>query len=180
MTFVSVLTFSIAAMGGGGGGGGGANPDGSTKISRDEKEFIEKTMKVNTAASRIAEADKLFKELVEHKNHARTAREKQQITEQMKEVIKTRNKEVENFHKYRTELTLRYPNEGKKIDYHGHSKRSLDEMEGAVGLDEILTRIHRQITRKFAPLNGEEQGQTSQSSFAPTPAPKPTRLRLEK
>ncbi len=165
--------------------GGEAKKEGEATaetMSKNQKQYIEKSAKLNTLTNRIVEADKQFKVLVERKSAARTAEEKQDIIQQMVELNNSRNKDVESFNAIKSELTLRYPNQGQHIDrqYHTQSKRSLDEIEGVAGLDELLTRTKKIVERKFAPFMEDEEKNKLPPKVSGSSEEKPARLKLEK
>lgn len=168
--------------GGEGGGEGAAAP--VDQMSQDEKDFIGKTTKLTTLTNRISEAEKHFNELVKKKAALKTPEEKHPIIKEMVEVTNQRNKDVEEYNQIRSDLNLRYPSQGKQLDrrYHIQNKRSLEELEGVAGLDEMLTRTRKQVERKYAPLKGpEDDKKKAPSAAAAQPEEeKPKRLRLEK
>lgn len=151
-------------------------------LSKEEKEFIDKTSKLNSTTSRIVEAEKKFAELIHQKALAKTPDEKQRIVKEMIELTKQRNTDAETFNKLKADLTLRYPNRGQAINrrYQTQVKRSIEEMEGAAGLDEILTHTKKAIDRKYAPLLQDEKEAPSAPMVVQPTEEKPKRLRLEK
>ncbi len=149
---------------------------------KEQREFAEKNQKINSLSSRIEESEKQFKELVERKAHEKNAAEKERIIKQMNEVTADRNKAVTEYNKLKTDITLRYPNQGERLDrrYLTQPKKSVEELEGTAGLDELLTRTKKVIEKKFAVFNQAPEG-----GKAPPPKPvkaeeEPKRLRLEK
>lgn len=182
LSFASSLA---AANEGGSGEGGGGEGEGAKKevtISKDQKEFVEKSAKLTTLTNRIADHDKNFQELVHQKALAKTAAQKQEIIEQMNELNSTRNKDIDAFNKVRSELALRYPNRGEQLNrrYETQSKRSVEEMEGVAGLDEMLTRTKKVIEKKFAPFMEDEKEKETKAKVATPEEEKPQKLRLEK
>lgn len=183
---VSIFCFGILgasfALASGGGGGGEAKKNADPGVPESEKEFMDKTMKMNLAASRIMEAEGIFKELVKKKKKAKTPAEKEAILKEMVEQNKIRNKEVDSFNKTRADIELRYPMQGKQLNrmYKTQQKRSVEEMENKTDIDEMLTQVHRQVRKKFEPFETEED---KQQRIVPVESVKPEkekRLRLEK
>ena len=156
--------------------------------SKEQREFYEKSSKLTTLTNRIVESDKRFTELVAKKNHAKTAEAKQLLIKEMVELNGQRNKDVENYNKLKSDLALRYPNQGEHLNrqYKTQSKRSIEDLEEVAGLDELLSRTKKVIEKKFAPfMENEPKSSGTTKSPLQTKSPvatsqKPERLRLEK
>lgn len=191
----AILTFHVTcafASGGGGGGGGGEAPtegkDAAAPMPKDQKEFIEKSAKLNTLTNRIADAEKNFLELVRKKSETRDIAEKQRLIGEMNEIVKNRNKDVGDYNKLKTDLSLRYPNQGEHLNrrYQTQTKRTVEELEGVAGLDELLTRTKKMVEKKFAPIVAEaelkeaKERKTAPVKAVPPAEEKPQKLRLEK
>jgi hypothetical protein len=182
----AAMTVVLAAVPAGASGGGGEEKkEGESAVApmpKDQKEFYEKSAKLTTLTNRIVEHEKQFQELVRKKNEAKSTEEKQALIKQMVELTNTRNKDVDSYNKVKADLTYRYPNQGEILDrrYHTQSKRSMEELEGVAGLDELLTRTKKVVEKKFAPFMPEEQAQTKPKVAQPAAEEKPKRLRLEK
>lgn len=159
---------------------GGAKP--SAEISKEQREFTEKQTKLNALQNRLVDADKKFKELVNEKAEAKTTESKQQIIKEMVELTNQRNKDAAEFNQIKSDLTYRYPNQGEHLErrYQTQSKRSVEEMEGAAGLDEMLTHTKKLIDKKYAPFMPEEDGKAAPKATSVQIEEKPARLRLEK
>lgn len=163
-------------------GGGGEAPE--PTLSKDQKEFVEKSSKLTTLTNKISEAEKQFAELVHHKNASKDTAEKQRYIHEMIALAEQRNKDVDAYNKLKSDLALRYPNQGERLNrrYHTQSKRSVKELEGVAGLDEFLTHTKKVVMKKFESFNKEE------SKAPPTRKPaqhsdgqeEVKRLRLEK
>lgn len=153
-------------------------------MPKEQKEYIEKSSKLNSLASKISEAEKQFAALVHHKSEAKDAVAKQHIIREMIAIADQRNKDVEAYNKLKNDLELRYPNQGEKLNrsYETQTKRSMEELEGGAGLDELLTRTKKVVERKFAPFMEEEpkQQQKASKQHAAPASEEPPRLRLEK
>lgn len=183
---LTVFIFQLHAKSGGEGAEGGegkANKEAASTEgdSKDYKEYQDKLSKMNLHKSRIQEADRVFKELVEKKRKAKTTQEKQAIVNEMVELAKSRDKDVDLYNSLRVEISTKYPGEGKKFDrrYKIETKRSPEEMEGPSGLDDKLTRAHKHVEAKFAPFKSpEEKAREAPKPIAPEEKPK--RLKLEK
>lgn len=151
-------------------------------MPKDEKEFVEKSAKLNTLANRIVESEKHFNELVHHKAETKDTLAKQKIIQEMLEVTNQRNKDVEAYNKVKSDLALRYPNQGERLNrrYQTQSKRSIEELEGVAGLDELLSRTKKVVEKKFAPFaDNEIKGEKKKAAVQPVDE-KPKRLKLEK
>jgi hypothetical protein len=151
-------------------------------IAKEEKEFLEKSSKLNSLTTKIVESEKHFNELVHHKNEAKDSAEKQRIIQEMVEVANQRNKDVEAYNKLKSDIALRYPNQGEKLNrrYQTQSKRSIEELEGVAGLDELLTRTKKVVERKFAPFMEDEPKEEKKAHVVAPEDEKPKRLKLEK
>ncbi|HMN69340.1 MAG TPA: hypothetical protein PKC28_12435 [Bdellovibrionales bacterium] len=181
-TKLSLLLFfcSSFALASGGGGEAAKPAEGTPK---EQKEFTEKIGKLTTLTNRIADAEHRFQELVRKKEATRDIELKQGYIKEMVELTKQRNKDVEAYNKLKSELTYRYPNQGEQLNrrYHTQSKRSLEELEGVAGLDELLTRVKKTIERKFAPFEDPEEAKPKAKAKAPASVDgEIQKLRLEK
>jgi hypothetical protein len=155
-------------------------------VPKDQREYTEKTARLTSLNTRIEEAEKLFQELVERKAVEKNQEEKERIIKQMVEATKDRNKAAEEYMRVKSDLTLRYPGQGEHLDrsYQTQNKKSVQELEGAAGLDELLTRTKKIIEKKYAAFNDPDQAQKKEkdAAKAPVAAPEeePKKLRLEK
>lgn len=152
-------------------------------IPKEQKEFYEKSQRLTTLSTRIEEAEKTFNGLVHHKATEKNPAEIQNILKQMNEVTAERNKNAEEYNKVKSELALRYPNQGESLNrqYQTQSKKSVEEMEGAAGLDELLTRTKKVVERKYAPFaDPNEVPSHSKSQAAKPHEEQKKRLKLEK
>ncbi len=78
---LSLILIGLNVYASGGEGEGAAA--GGQPMSKDQKEYVEKSSKLNTLINRINESEKQFKELVHHKNEAKTTAAKQTIIHEM-------------------------------------------------------------------------------------------------
>lgn len=163
-------------------GGGEADGKKAADVPKEQKEFTEKSSKLQSLSSRIEEAEKKFTALVHEKAEAKTPEEKQAIIKEMVELTNQRNKDVENFNRIKADVELRYPNHGEALNrrYQTQSKRSVEELEGAAGLDEKLTHAKKVIDKKYAPFMEDEKAKTPNKPVAAKPEEEKKRLRLEK
>lgn len=169
---------SLFAAGGPDQGAAAAGP-----LPKDQKEYIEKNSKLNTLSNKITESEKQFKELVRLKNEAKSTVAKQTIIHEMVALSNQRNKDVDAYNKLKSELALRYPNQGTHLNrrYQTQQKRSVEELEGVAGLDELLSRTKKVVEKKFAPFMEEEEKSDGKKQLAQEPtSDEPKRLRLEK
>jgi hypothetical protein len=163
---------------------GGKEP--GPTISRDQREYQEKSSRLNTLLSRIEESEKQFAEAVEHKNEEKNPEEKQRLIKRLVEITKERNKSVEDYNKLKTDLDLRYPNRGERSNkrYEVQSKKSVEEMEGVEGLDELLTHTAKLVKKKFASFDSPEDNKKRVPAKAHATGEsedgKPKKLKLEK
>jgi hypothetical protein len=153
-------------------------------MPKDEREYVEKTSKLTTLTNRIADHEKQFQEMVRKKAAGKTAEEKQRWIHALNELVKQRNKDVDQYMKLKSDLLLRYPNQGAHLNrrYETQTKRSLEELEGVVGLDEQLTRTKKIVEKKYAPFEEHDPAKevTADKPKIASPEEKPARLRLEK
>jgi hypothetical protein len=152
-------------------------------VPKDQKEFTEKSAKLNSLATRIEDAEKQFSELVRKKAGEKNQEAKEAIIKEMVEITNKRNKDADEYNKLKTDLTLRYPSQGVNLNrrYQTQTKKSVEEMEGAAGLDELLTRTKKIVEKKFAPFNTDADAAAKPKAKAAKPQEeKRERLRLEK
>src|SRR5665213_4224093 len=88
----------------------GGEAKGTSPLPKEQKEFFEKTQRLNSLTTRIEEAEKQFSELVLRKSTEKDANEKDRIIKQMNEVTKDRNKSAEEYNKVKSDIELHYPN----------------------------------------------------------------------
>lgn len=185
---ILVLSFSFTILAGASGGGGGEGEEkkkegeGAASVSKEQKEFFDKSAKLTALTNRIADQEKQFHELVRKKNETKSTTEKQQIIRQMVELTTARNKDVDSYNKVKSDLAYRYPNQGEALQrrYQTQSKRSVEELEGVAGLDELLTRTKKVVEKKFAPFKPEEDEKRAIPKIAQPEQEPPKRLKLEK
>ena len=154
----------------------------ATETPKDQREYSEKQAKLNVLQNHIEEADKHFKELVHAKEEAKTATEKQAMIKEMVELTHQRNQDVQALNKLKADLNFRYPDMGDRLNktYQTQSKRSVEEMEGAAGLDEMLTRTKKQVDKKYAPFLPADDKSVPKTQASKPEGDKPARLKLEK
>lgn len=152
-------------------------------IPKETKEYVEKSGKLNSLTNRIAEQQKKFHELVRQKAHTKNTAEKQRIIQEMVTLTNEMNKDVESFNRVKSDLILRYPSKGEQLErrYKTQSKRTVEQMEGAAGLDELLTRTKKLIDKKYQLfLEEEEKEKQAKPEIPAGQEEKPKRLRLER
>lgn len=164
------------------GEGGEGGKKSAESVPKEQKEFQDKTTKLNSLGTRIEESEKQFNELVLRKAGEKDNAEKERIIKQMVEITKERNKSAEEYNKVKSDLQLRYPGQGAQLNrrYQTQSKKTIEELEGAAGLDEMLTRTKKIIDKKFAPFAPPEDEKKPKAKVAAPEDEKPKRLRLEK
>ncbi len=184
------LSFLLAGVQGHASGGGGEGAEGGTEgapaaaVSKEKKDYTEKSGKLRVLEARILDSEKTFQELIKKKNGAHSSEEKRDIINEMNEVIKVRNDSVDAYEKLRTQIIYRFPDEGDSVRrrYGTQSKRTVEELEGVAGLDEMLTRIKKAVHNKYEPLMPEEEKSMAKSAQAEKAEAeeKQKALRLEK
>ncbi len=180
------LTLCLATPGAlaAGGGGDATAEEGAgagSSQSLDQKEFREKTAKLNTLSARIAESERQFAEVVKHKAGEKNPEQKQQFIKRLLELADERNKAADEYMKLKSDLTLRYPNRGEHLNrrYDVQTKKTVEELEGAAGLDEMLTRTAKVIRKKYEVFEGPAETSLPVHTEG-TKEAKPKRLRLER
>lgn len=161
----------------------GEGGKGAATVSKDTKEFLEKSARLTSLTSRIEEHRKHFSEAVHNKAEAKDPVEKQRWIKDMIQITNDMNKDIEAYNRVKSDLILRYPNKGEQLErrYQTQTKRTMEEMEGAAGLDELLTRTKKAIDKKYAPFREEEEKRThAQPEIPAGEEEKPKRLRLER
>ncbi len=159
-------------------------PPGGAPLPKDQKEYIEKTGRLNTLTNRIIEHEKRFLEVVHWKAAAKDAAEKQRWINELNHVATERNKDIEAYNRIKMDVKLRYPNQGVALDRHYNTlqKKSVEELEGVAGLDELLTRTKKVIDKKYQAflIEEEKKNNLKPTVVQPEEEDKPKRLRLEK
>lgn len=157
---------------------------GAPAMPKDQKEYIEKTAKLNSLSNKILEHEKAFAEVIHHKASAKDQAEKMHHVEELNRIATERNKDVEAYNRIKMDVKLRYPNQGIQLErrYSTQQKKSVEELEGVAGLDEMLTRVKRVIDQKYAPflIEEEEKNKRQPTVVKSAEEEKPKRLRLEK
>ncbi|MGZ3722813.1 MAG: hypothetical protein ACXVA9_07795 [Bdellovibrionales bacterium] len=163
-------------------GEGGDKKGALAPLPKDQKEFLDKTQRLNSLGTRIEEAEKQFNELVNRKATEKSADEKERIIKQMNEVTKDRNKSADEYNKVKSDLSLRFPNQGQQLNrrYQTQTKKSVEELEGAAGLDELLTHTKKIVEKKFAPFAPPVDEKKPKPKIAQPEDERPKKLRLEK
>ena len=181
--FVAALVIFVCIVHAEEEGGGEGDAKKGPDVPKEQKEFTEKSSKLQSLSTRIEEAEKRFKELVRVKAESKKVEEKQAIIKEMVEVTEQRNKDVQNFNRIKADLELRYPNRGEALNrrYQTQTKRSVEELEGAAGLDEKLTHVKKVVDKKYAPFMEDTKNQADAKPVVSRPAePEKQRLKLEK
>lgn len=181
--FISLFChFGWAEEHGGGGGGEGEGAAKGSTVSKDQKEYIEKTARLTSLSNRIEEHHKHFTEAVHNKDEAKDPAEKQRWIKAMNEINKDLNKDIEAYNRVKADLKLRYPNQGEQLErrYGTHEMKSVEELEGTAGLDELLNRTKKMINRKYETLNPKGAEGRPAAAVQTEEEEKPKKLRLEK
>ena len=172
-----------AAEGEGGGEAKAAPP-------REQKEFTDKTVKLNALAAKLEESRKQFADAVKEKDEAPTAAAKVPFLKQLVEIAKQRDKDQLEYDKLKSELAQRYPNQGAHVNRHieehggeGHAESaptSADHVAGGASLDDLLDQTKTLIDRKYAPFKPPTGAASSRAPASAGHPARPARLRLEK
>lgn len=143
-------------------------------------EYTQKETKLNTIQTRIQDEQSDFDRLVWRKAHATDQKEIESILQEMVDVTNQRNKDVEEYNQVYQDFQYRYPSKNVELNrlYQMEQKRTVDEMQGAADLDDMLTRVKRVIEKKFAPFEPESEKTAKVAPAQPDEPPK--KLRLEK
>jgi hypothetical protein len=194
---LSLLSVTHAAEHGGGGEEGAKEGEGESAKAADsgtkeQREYLTKSSKLKTLATRIEDTEKEFQDLVHQKSVNRDPEALQEILAQMVDASKRRNKAVDDYNKLKMDLDLRYPNQGQQESrqYQTQNKKTVEELEGVAGLDELLTRTKKIVEKKFAafdepdPLGVKKARKAKAKAKAGPQEPgaeddEPKRLRLE-
>jgi hypothetical protein len=177
LIFLFVALRALAAEEGGEGGEKGK------EVKKDEKsaakEYVDKTTKMNALQVKMLDSDRDFAKLVEEKEHEHDQIRVQGILRQMVEVSSRRNKDGDEFNHLKQELLYQYPGKSAELNrmYETQTQKSLDDMQSAADLDDLLTRVKKVIERKFAPLMPPDEKKVIK---AEPPPEEPKKLKLEK
>jgi hypothetical protein len=126
-------------------------PDPAAKVRR---EYQEKAARFNFLEGRISGLEKEVMHLAIKKNAEKDPKVQKEIMDQMVALVEDRNKAAEQYNSLKTDLAYRFPSQGEALDrsYRTQSKKSVEEIEGSIGLDELLTRTKKMVDKKYAPF----------------------------
>jgi hypothetical protein len=172
--------------------------------AKARREYQDKSSRLKMYDAKISGAEHEIMALAVKKDQEKDPKAQKEIMNRMVGIVMDRNKTAEQYNALKTELAYRYPSQGEALDrsYRTQSKKSLEEIEGSVGLDELLTNTKKMIDRKYAPFVPPKEVTTNPaaastrtiedqrsakktSSEGPSTKPandedKPTRLRMER
>ena len=133
------------------GGEGKAASGGDTPLT---KEYQNKLSQLKMYSGKIEEDEKTLLKLIAQKNHEKDAGKQSEIMKEMVALVKRRNKTADDYNLLKAELELRYPSKGQDLNrsYQTQSKKTIEDLEGSAGLDEMLTRTKKMIDKKYAPF----------------------------
>jgi hypothetical protein len=174
---ISVCLFCWAVLANEGGEGEGAAVK-KTEEKSSSREYTDRTTKLNTLQSRIAESQKEFDRLVEEKAHEKEPKRLNGIIKEMVENSKKQNVDIADYNRVRQELLYQFPAMSEELNrrYKTQDKKEVTVKEGGASLDELLTHAKKTIDKKFAPIDSK-----SQQSEAQLPQKEESKkLRLEK
>lgn len=171
-------------------------PDAAAKLNR---EFNDKLARFKYLEVRIISMEKEVLSLAHKKNAEKDPKAKKEIMDQMVELVTERNKSADQYNILKTDLAYRFPSQGETLDrsYKTQSKKTVEEIEGSIGLDELLTRTKKMVDKKYAPfipakevvvpaaastvtVEDQQSGRNQKASNHDLEEEKPKRLRLER
>lgn len=161
----------FVARASGGGGEAESAPAAKDMSSKDQREYREKSVKLQGLEARVEDLNTQLSHLVELKKREKNP---EKVREQMDELVKLtqeRNKLAAEHRVLKQELIYKFPNLGESIhrQYGTHEATSVDQLEKAGGLQQLLDETKALIERKYAPVleKYEEAGKEE----IPTPPP---------
>ncbi|HAG91523.1 MAG TPA: hypothetical protein DCL41_06610 [Bdellovibrionales bacterium] len=162
---VLVLCFVVVAKaesgggeaGGGeaGGGEGEAKESGAAKEEvLQDREYREKNAKLLGLEARIADLNTQLEKLVEHKRREKSSEKVRVMMDELVTLAKDRNAAIKEHRELKKYLIYRFPNMGKVFHqkYGVHEEASVEQLEKAHGLDEMLTETKLLIEQKYRPI----------------------------
>jgi hypothetical protein len=133
------------------GGEGGAAKSSAEEVSPEEREFTEKTAKLSGLEAKIEELDKALDSLIAEKKHEKNPEKMRLLLKDLVSKTRERNAAVDEHRQLKSYLLYRFPGKGKVIQgkYRDHEKASVDTLEKAGGLKELLRETKTLIDEKY-------------------------------
>jgi hypothetical protein len=135
-------------------GEGAAAPAGGTKSNAD-REWAQRTSKLNIQDQKIKDATAKLQKLIQAKNSGQKIRDEKNVEVNVLDEITTTYKELKtNVDEYsvgKDELRFRFPEEGVVIErqYVPLRLKSLDEIEREIGIEGTLVRLKNKTDKKY-------------------------------
>lgn len=161
---------------------GGEEPkaDAADSLSAGEsREYREKSAKLSGLEVKIKDLNSLLAQLVELKKREKDPEKVRQIMNELVTNTKERNKAAAEHRRLKSHLLYRFPNLGEVIHqkYGIHEDASVEQLEKAQGLNELLDETKSLIQTKYAPILKETEGRKESFPLPPKKVEKkPLRL----
>ena len=143
---------------------------------RADREWAQRTSKLNIQQQKIKEATDKLQKLITAKNAGREVRdEKNNKVDVLAEIATTHGllkTHVEDYNKAKNELRYRYPEEGALIErrYVPMRLQTLEQIEREIGIEGRLDRLKVKSDKKYEPFIGKKPEEVAPAE----PQPKPT------
>lgn len=161
--------------------GGGAEASEGNLPGSESREYREKSAKLAGLEAKIKDLDAELARLVELKKREKDPDKVRQMMDDLVLKTKERNKTAAEHRKLKSHLLYRFPNLGESIHqkYGTHEEASVEQLEKAQGLAELLDETKLLIEKKYAPILSETKDKDVEPSPAPQ-SPKKKTLKLVK
>lgn len=162
--------------------GGGADAGAESDLSGSEtREYREKSAKLAGLEAKIKDLDTELAQLVELKKREKKPERVRQMMDDLVVKTKERNTLAAEHRRLKSHLLYRFPNLGATIHrkYGTHEEASVEQLEKARGLADLLDETKILIQKKYAPILKETK--ESEDEVLPLPQePEKKPLRLVK
>lgn len=189
LALVLLVFFSFAAI--------AEEEGGETAVveySPGEKEYREKSQKLNSLESKIGELEATFQALVKANSETTDKNKRLDLVEKMKAVKQEHDETVDKYTDLRDEVRFKFPDKGKTImrRYAPMQKKSMQQLEKRSTLDGDLTKAKKAAEKAYRPfirkaeeeerkkILEQEKAKKASASNPDDPKNKIPKIRLEK
>lgn len=126
----------------------------AVEYSPGEKEYREKSQKLNSLESKIGELEATFQALVKANSETTDKNKRLDLVEKMKTVKQEHDETVDKYTDLRDEIRFKFPDKGKTImrRYAPMQKKTMQQLEKRSTLDEDLTKAKKAAEKAYRPF----------------------------
>ena len=143
----------------------------------EDKDYKEKSLKLLGLEARLKDMNDQLLQMIELKKREKDSDKSRELMKELVTKTAERNKAVTEHRQLKSFLLYRYPNLGELIHkkYGTHEEATIEQLEKARGLDELLTETKALIDKKYAPFTKK-----SEQDLETKPKPKNEPLKIVK